>query len=79
MRGDDGRSGALFSYVDLEVRVPSDHPLRVIRGIVNEVLWELSSDFGLAYSHIGRPSIAPEQLLRALLFRRFTRSVPSGS
>jgi transposase len=71
MRGDDGRSGALFSYVDLEVRVPSDHPLRVIRGIVNDVLSELSSDFALAYSHMGRPSIAPEQLLRALLLQAF--------
>lgn len=71
MRGDDGRSGALFSYVDLEERVPSDHPLRVIRGIVNEVLSVLSPDFAAAYSTMGRPSIPPEQLLRALLLQAF--------
>ena len=71
MRGQDGSSGSLFSYVDLEARVPATHPLRVIRGIVNEVLGSLSSEFGALYSHTGRPSIPPEQLLRALLLQAF--------
>lgn len=60
MRGEDGRSGSLFSYVDLEDRVPREHPLRVIREIVNDVLAGLSSDFRALYSGTGRPSIAPE-------------------
>ncbi len=71
MRGQDGSSGSLFSYVDLEARVPARHPLRVIRGIVNEVLGSLSSEFAALYSHTGRPSIPPEQLLRALLLQAF--------
>ena len=71
MRGEDRSSGRLFSYVDLEARVPAKHPLRVIRAIVNEVLVSLSSDFAAHYSHTGRPSIPPEQLLRALLLQAF--------
>ncbi len=71
MRGRDQRSGSLFSYVDLEDRVPRDHPLRVIRGIVNDVLGSLSSDFEALYSPTGRPSIPPEKLLRALLLQAF--------
>lgn len=71
MRGDDSKSGSLFSYVDLEDRVPKGHPLRVIRSIVNDVLSGLSADFSAAYSGIGRPSIAPERLLRALLLQAF--------
>ena len=71
MRGADGRSGALFSYVDLEVRVPHGHPLRTIRLIVNEALAGLSPDFHDLYARIGRPSIPPEQLLRALLLQAF--------
>jgi transposase len=71
MRGDDGKSGGLFSYVDLEARVPAKHPLRIIRLIVNEVLESLSSEFAALYSHTGRPSIPPEQLLRALLLQAF--------
>lgn len=71
MRGQDHRSGNLFSYVDLEARIPADHPLRVIREIVNDVLTGLSSDFAAAYSCMGRPSIPPEQLLRALLLQAF--------
>jgi transposase len=69
MRGDDGRSGSLFSYVDLEARVPRDHPLRVIRGIVEYGLRELSGTFSEIYSTQGRPSIPPERLLRALLLQ----------
>lgn len=71
MRGEDHRSGNLFSYIDLEERVPMDHPLRVIREIVNDVLVDLTSDFAAAYSRMGRPSIPPEQLLRALLLQAF--------
>jgi transposase len=71
MRGSDERSGELFSYVDLEARVPSKHPLRLIRRIVNEVLVALDSEFTKIYADSGRPSIAPERLLRALLLQAF--------
>lgn len=71
MRGSDVRSGSLFSYVDLEERVPRAHPLRVIRAIVNDVLEAMSADFAALYAHTGRPSIPPEQLLRALLLQAF--------
>lgn len=71
MRGEDRRSGSLFSYVDLEARVPSGHPLRLIREILNEVLAGMSSDFSAAYARMGRPSIPPEQLFRALLLQAF--------
>lgn len=69
MRGGDERSGSLFSYVDLEARVGKDHPLRTIRGIVNEALAALSGEFWALYARIGRPSIPPEKLLRAMLLR----------
>ena len=71
MRGSDIQTGDLFSYVDLEQRVPANHPLRLIRRIVNEVLAALHSDFGRLYATEGRPSIAPERLLRALLLQAF--------
>ena len=71
MRGTDERAGALFSYVDLEARVRTDHPLRVIRVIANEALAALAADFSTLYSRIGRPSIAPERLLRAMLLQAF--------
>jgi transposase len=71
MRGSDERSGALFSYVDLEARVPARHPLRAIGAIVNEALGELSPTFARLYAPLGRPSIPPEQLLRALLLQAF--------
>ena len=71
MRGWDERSGSLFSYVDLESRVPGDHPLRAIRVLVDEALSALSGDFERLYSKTGRPSIAPEKLLRALLLQAF--------
>ena len=71
MRGSDIRTGDLFSYVDLEQRVPANHPLRLIRRIVNEVLAALDSEFGRLYAAEGRPSIAPERLLRALLLQAF--------
>jgi transposase len=71
MRGSDGRTGALFSYVDLEARVPANHPLRPIRMIVNDALGALSPIFARLYALLGRPSIPPEQLLRALLLQSF--------
>ena len=71
MRGEDERVGGLFSYVDLEARVPADHPLRPIRALVDEALVVLSADFERLYSRTGRPSIAPEKLLRALLLQAF--------
>jgi transposase len=71
MRGTDERSGELFSYVDLEDRVPAGHPLRLIRRIVNEVLAALDGEFAKLYGDGGRPSIAPERLLRALLLQVF--------
>jgi transposase len=71
MRGCDGRTGELFSYVDLEARVRSDHPLRVIRSIVEDALARLEQDFSRLYAPIGRPSIPPEKLLRAMLLQAF--------
>ena len=53
MRGSDQHSGSLFCYVDLEARVPKDHPLRAIRDIVNDALSELSSDFAVLYAPLG--------------------------
>ena len=63
MRGEDERSGSLFSYVDLEARVGQSHPLRAIRALVNEALAVLGSDFSALYSPDGRPSIPPEKLI----------------
>jgi len=71
MRGTDERSGSLFSYVDLEARIPKGHPLRTIREIVNGALSKLSADFEAVYAPLGRPSIPPEKLLRASLLQAF--------
>lgn len=73
MRGSAEKWGALFSYVDLERRLPAKHPLRTIRTIVNEApqLATLDGDFGGLYSEICRPSIPPEHLLRAMLLQIF--------
>ena len=71
MRGSDERTGSLFSYVDLEERVRKDHPLRAIRLLVNETLASMGRDFAALYAGIGRPSIAPEKLLRAMLLQAF--------
>jgi transposase len=68
MRGRDERTGQLFSYVDLEARVRSDHPLRAIREIANPALVLLQQEFAALYApRMGRPSIPPEKLLRAML------------
>lgn len=69
MRGSDEQSGAMFSYVSLEARVPADHPLRAIRRITDRALERLSTRFDSLYVKFGRPSIPPEQLLRALLLQ----------
>src|SRR6266568_1652795 len=69
MRGDDRQQGAMYSYISPEARVPHDHPLRAIRGLVDEVLRELSPRFEGLYAGAGRPSIAPEKLLRAQLLQ----------
>jgi hypothetical protein len=71
VRGGDNSTGELFSYVDLEARVRRDHPLRAIRTIVNEALSALAREFAALYSPIGRPSIPPEKLLRAMLLQAF--------
>src|ERR1700745_3178044 len=71
MRGPDDRSRELFSYVDLEQRVRADHPLRAIRELTDSALAALSDDFAALYSGLGRPSIAPEMLLRAMLLQAF--------
>jgi transposase len=69
MRGDDHQQDAMFSYVSPERRVPTDHPLRPIRRMVDQVLQSLSGRFDTLYSRTGRPSIAPEKLLWALLLQ----------
>lgn len=69
MRGSDKQNGALFSYVNLEDRVPARHPLRLIREIVNSALARLDGAFAALYAAEGRPSIAPERLLRAALIQ----------
>jgi transposase len=66
MRGNDENSGSLFSYIDLEARVRSNHPLRPIWVIANAALAALSQDFVMLYSGLDRRSIAPEKLLRAM-------------
>src|SRR5467141_2089014 len=69
MRGHDEQTGHMFSYLSPEQRVPVDHPLRAIRQMTDRVLARLSQKFTHMYSTIGRPSIAPEKLLRALLLQ----------
>jgi transposase len=69
MRGDDLQQAGMFSYLSPEQRVPKDHPLRAIRKITEAVFVELSPQFDKMYARLGRPSIAPEKLLRALLLQ----------
>jgi transposase len=71
MRGSDQQSGDLFSYVDIEARVPARHPLRTIRTIVNEGLAALDGEFDKLYADTGRDSIPPERLLRGALLQAF--------
>lgn len=71
MRGTDDREPVLFSYVSLEDRVPRDHPLRTVKKLVDGILRDLSPRFDAMYARVGRPSIPPEQLMRALLLQIF--------
>src|ERR1700688_3041597 len=77
MRGDERVQDGMFSYVTLEQRVPREQPLREIRRLTDEVLRSLSGEFDGLYSDLGRRSIAPEYVLRALLLQVFF-SVRSG-
>jgi transposase len=69
MRGEDQGQQGVFSYVSLEQRVPAEHPLRPVRKIVDAIFGGMSEQFDELYSATGRPSIAPERLLRALLLQ----------
>ena len=69
MRGDEKQQTAMFSYLNLEQRVPAKHPLRAIRQMADQALADLSLHFDALYARRGRPSISPEQLLRALLLQ----------
>ena len=69
MRGDDDQQGAVFSYIGVEQRVPKDHPLRAIRRMTDAALGELDAEFEQLYARGGRPSIAPEKLIRAQLLQ----------
>jgi transposase len=69
MRGNEQEQGFVFSYLSAEQRVRQDHPLRAIRAMVDQALKELSPEFDKMYSKVGRPSIPPEHLLRALLLQ----------
>jgi transposase len=71
MRGSDDQTASLLSYVSCEARVPADHPLRVIRAIVDQALSVLSATFDEMYAQAGRPSIASKKLLRVLPFQAF--------
>ena len=71
MRGGTEETRQLFSYVDMEDRIPGDHPLRAVGKLVDEVLQKMSGRFSALYSHTGRPSIAPEHLLKASLLQAF--------
>ncbi len=71
MRGSDERTGSLFSYVRIEERLRPDHPLRAIRALTDETLAAMERELAALYSGIGRPSIAPQMLLRAMLLQAF--------
>ena len=67
MRGDERVQDGMFSFVSLEQRVPADHPLRAVRKLTDTVLGSLNAEFDALYADSGRPSVAPEYILRALL------------
>src|SRR6266487_579872 len=69
MRGPEQPQTAFFSYLSVDDRIPQDHPLRAMRQLVDPILSELSPRFAALYSELGRPSIPPEYLLRALLLQ----------
>src|ERR1700691_5910662 len=69
MRGEDRTSGALFSSVDVEGRIPAKHRLQAMRRLTNAALAELEPSLSALYEGIGRPSVPPERLLRAVLLQ----------
>ena len=69
MRGGDHQQSGMFSYISAEERVPKDHPLRAIRAMIDVALRNMGPQFEAMYARVGRPSIAPEKLLRALLLQ----------
>ncbi len=69
MRGNDEQAGVVFSYINPEERIPADHPLRQIRAMIDRAMRELWAHFQALYARVGRPSIPPERLLRALLLQ----------
>ena len=71
MRGTDKQQSQMFSYISPEERVPKNHPLRKIRAMVEQALQEMDGEFEEMYAPTGRPSIAPEKLIRALLLQMF--------
>ncbi|KJS04598.1 MAG: transposase, partial [Gammaproteobacteria bacterium BRH_c0] len=71
MRGEVTLQTSMFSYVDLESRIPTHHPIRQMRKVIDKALLQLEPFFDGMYSQTGRPSIPPEQLLRALLLQIF--------
>ena len=78
MRGHDEQTTHMFSYLSPEQRVPADHPLRAVRALTDEALQTMSRRFASLYATTGRPSIPPEQLLRALRCRCSTRCGSHG-
>ncbi len=79
MRGTDQQQNHVFSYLSPEARVPQDHPLRAIRTMVDQVLARLSRRFDGMYASVGRPSIAPEKLLRTQLLQSCKCCTPSAA
>jgi transposase len=71
MRGEDNQQSHLYSYVSADERIPAKHPLRTVRELTDQALKKLSREFAKMYSDLGRPSIPPEKLLRALLLQAF--------
>src|SRR5277367_4442082 len=69
MRGNDNQQEAMFSYISMEKRVPQDHPLRGVRAMTDAALQGISPQLDALYARLGRPSIAPEKLLRAMLLQ----------
>lgn len=79
MRGGDERSGSLFSYVDIEARVPRSHPLRVIRDLANEALETLAEELSTLYAGTGRPSILPESFCAPCCCKPSTQSARNAN
>jgi len=69
VRGDNEQQAAMYSYISPAQRVPADHPLRPLHKMTDEIFKQLSPRFDQLYSRMGRPSIAPERLLRTLLLQ----------